>query len=105
MEREWKTIDPGKWTPKQDGELIEGILVQMQPKQAELSARYTLDTENGLMLVWGSTVLDNRMSYVKIGQHVRITFKGATKNKKGQPLKIFKVEIAADTGDIDEEII
>jgi hypothetical protein len=34
------------------------------------------------------------MQYVKIGQKVRITFEGRTKNKKNQQVNLFKVEVA-----------
>jgi len=38
--------------------------------------------------------LDDSMQYVKIGQKIRITFEGKTKNKRNQDVNLFKVEVA-----------
>lgn len=99
VEKQWKAIEPGMWKPEKDGDFITGVLVNKQPREGDLSARYTLDVKrNGkpeMMLVWGSTVLDDRMQLVQLGQEVKITFKGKQKNKRGQDLNIYKVEVAA----------
>ena len=47
-----------------------------------------------MFLIWGSAVIDDRMQYVKIGQKVRVTFEGHTKNKKNQQVNLFKFEVA-----------
>ncbi|MFO8089451.1 MAG: hypothetical protein R6U13_06415 [Desulfatiglandaceae bacterium] len=39
------------------------------------------------------------MQYVKIGQRVRVTFEGHTKNKKNQQVNLFKVEVAKNVPD------
>ncbi|MBC2714937.1 MAG: hypothetical protein HF978_06470 [Desulfobacteraceae bacterium] len=95
---EWKTIEPGVWKPIKPGENIVGVLVNKQPKDENtgMSARYYLENERGTFFAWGSTVLDDRMQYVKVGQKIRITFEGKTKNKRGQDVNLFKVE-ASDT--------
>ena len=58
------------------------------------SARYYIESQDGIFLIWGSAVIDDRMQYVKIGQKVRVTFEGHTKNKKNQQENLFKVEVA-----------
>jgi len=35
------------------------------------------------------------MQYAKIGQKVRITFEGKTKNKRNQAVNLYKVEVSA----------
>ncbi|MFO8090841.1 MAG: hypothetical protein R6U13_13455, partial [Desulfatiglandaceae bacterium] len=57
-------------------------------------ARYYIENQDGMFLVWGSAVIDDRMQYVKIGQKVRVTFERHTKNKKNQQVNLFKVEVA-----------
>ncbi len=47
-----------------------------------------------MFLIWGSAVLDDRMQYAKIGDKIRITFDGKTKNKRNQDVNLFTVEIA-----------
>jgi len=93
---EWKTIEPGVWKPEKESEQITGVLVSKEPKDeiTGLSARYYLETKDGMFFVWGTAVLDDRMKYVKIGQKVRITFGGKTTNKRGQTVNLFKVEVA-----------
>jgi len=92
----WKSIEPGVWKPKQDGDQIIGVLINKEPKEdkAVMSARYYLENEKGTWLVWGSTVLDDRMQYAKPGQKVRITYEGKTKNKRNQDVNLYKVDVA-----------
>jgi hypothetical protein len=47
-----------------------------------------------MFFVWGSTVLDDRMLYVKVNQKIRITFEGKTKNKRGQDVNLFRVDVS-----------
>ncbi|MFC1895645.1 hypothetical protein ACFL0Q_03140 [Thermodesulfobacteriota bacterium] len=91
----WKTIEPGIWKPEQKGEDITGVLVSKAPKDENTgySARYYLDTTKGMYLVWGSAVIDDRMQYVKIGDKIRITFEGKTKNKRNQDVNLFTIEV------------
>ena len=96
---EWKTIEPGVWKPQRQGEQITGILVSKVPEDENtgLSARYYLETPRGMFFVWNTAVLEDRMQYAKIGDKVRITYEGKTKNKRNQDVNLFKVEIARQT--------
>lgn len=92
---EFETIEPNIWKPEKDGDSIEGVLVKKSRiKGTNKSWAYHLETKEGQMMVWGSIILDDRMSYVNEGDIVRITYKGMTKNKRGQDTKLFKVEKA-----------
>jgi hypothetical protein len=93
---EWQAIEPGVWRPENEGDQISGVLVSKEPRAeaSGISARYYIENQDGMFLVWGSAVIDDRMQYVKIGQKVRITFEGRTKNKKNQQVNLFKVEVA-----------
>ena len=92
----WKTIEPGVWKPEKEGDNIIGVLVNKAPKdeQSGLSARYYLENQEGTFFVWGCAVIDDRMQYAKIGQKVRITFEGKTKNKRNQDVNLYKVEVS-----------
>jgi hypothetical protein len=92
----WKTIEPGVWKPEKEGDNIIGVLVNKAPKdeQSGLSARYYLENEEGTFFVWGCAVIDDRMQYAKIGQKVRVTFEGKTKNKRNQDVNLYKVEVS-----------
>ena len=102
----WKSIEPGVWKPEVEGDEITGVLVNKEPKdeKKDLSARYYIENNEGMFLVWGTAVIDNRMLHVGIGQKVKITFKGKAKNKKGQDLNLFEVSVAIDE-DIKEKDI
>ena len=105
MEKQWKAIEPGVWRPTPEKPSIEGVLVNTEPKneQANYSARYYLENQEGMFLVWGCAILDDRMRYVKIGQEVRITFKGQTRNQKGQKVNLYEVEVAESSTSAKED--
>ena len=77
----WKTIEPNVWKPQMQGDCIVGVLVNKVPKDENtgLSAKYQLENEDGMFLIWGGAVLDDRMQYVNIGSKIRITSDGRIK--------------------------
>lgn len=89
----WESIEPGIWKPEKEGDMIEGILVKVDEKSGKYeSPAYHIETANGEhKTVFGSTVLNNRMSYVNPGDRLRIIFKRLEKNSKNQDVKIFEV--------------
>jgi len=97
----YKEIDPMIWKYENDGDNIEGILVGIESEiGVNKSTIYSIETAPGQFTgVWGSTILDQRMSLVKVGSKIRITYKGLSEKKPGKnPAKIFKVEV-----DVEEE--
>ena len=95
----FKEIDPGFWTYEKDGDAIEGILVKKEADVGEnKSMLYSIETSPGeFSSVWGSTVLDQRMTLVAVGSKIRITYKGLGESKAGRNApKIFKVEVDTD---------
>ena len=90
---DYETIEPQTWKPENDGDQVEGRLVRKEENVGVNNSNlYHIDHNGTQTAVWGSTVLDNRLAFVEIGTHIRITYKGTNKNKKGQDVKIFKVE-------------
>ena len=107
----WKTIEPNVWRPKEKGDYIIGALVNKQPKDETtgLSARYQIENQEGMFLIWGSAGMDDRMQYAKIGDKIRITFDGKTKNKRNQDVNLFTVEVATGsegdgTADVEDNV-
>lgn len=95
----FKEIDPGFWTYENDGDVIEGILVKKETDVGENKSNlYSIETSPGqFSSVWGSTVLDQRMSLVVVGSKIRITYKGLGESKAGRNApKIFKVELETE---------
>lgn len=93
---DWKESTGDTWKPKKDGDSVSGLLVGKDEKVGSYeSMLYHIEDSktHTVNKVWGSTILDDRMLPVKIGQEVRITYKGLGEASKGkQALKIFKVE-------------
>ena len=91
----YEEINPSEWKFEKDGDFIEGILVKKQSDVGvNKSMLYSLDTVDGIKNVWGSAILDSRMSLVQLEDKIKITFKGIGEAKGGNNApKIFKVEV------------
>ncbi len=91
----YEEVVPEMWIPKEDEDSVEGFLVNIQKDIGEnKSMLYMIETPDGVKNVWGSAILDSRMSLAKIGDKIRITYKGLGEKKGGHnPPKIFKLEI------------
>ncbi len=91
----YKEVDPADWVYKNDGDFIEGILVRVQENIGPNSTMlYSIETSEEMTNVWGATILDQKMALIKVGEKVKITYKGLAEAKSGkQPAKIFKVEV------------
>ena len=66
---------------------LEGVLTSVQANVGpNASTLYEVEKKGGgNVAVWGSTVLDSRMKNVKIGEELKIVFKGlAQEAKRGQ---------------------
>ena len=95
-EMAYKEVNPDFWTYEKEGDFIEGILIKKQEKVGENeSMLYTIENADGMKNVWGSAILDQRMTLVHVGDQIKITYKGiGEQKKKGKnPPKIFKVEV------------
>jgi len=92
---EWKEIKPNIWKPEQPGDNITGVLISKDSDKGSFNSQsYAISNQNGEFLVWGSTVLDDRMSYIEVGSKIKIEFVGEEANKKGQMVKIYKVFVS-----------
>jgi hypothetical protein len=93
-DKKWKEVESNVWKPENEGDLIEGVLIQKQPRTDDLSPRYTLDTKDGQFMVWGSAIIADKVEPMNVGCELRITFTGTKDLGKGKKLKQFKVEVA-----------
>ena len=87
----FEEIKSEAWKPEQEGDQIRGILIQKQPKEVELGARYTIENKEGVHLVWGSAILDDRMERVNIGNELIIRYEGKKKLEGGRSCNLYKV--------------
>jgi len=91
----YKEINPEMWTYNNDGDFIEGVVLNKESEVGEnKSWLYSIETLEGVKSVWGSAVLDSRMALIKLDSKVKITYKGLGEAKAGRKApKIFKVEV------------
>lgn len=94
---EFEEINPNVWKPEQEGDSVEGVLVTRIIGNENNSNRYYIENAGNRYMLWGSSVLDERMQLVACGQYVKITYNGTKPLEKGKTLKLFKVEVAKDT--------
>jgi len=77
------------------GDSVSGILLKVEDGKYGNKA-YTLATEEGDIVVFGTTILDSKMAHqsIKIGAKVYITYQGEkpNTNPKLSDIKLWKVE-------------
>ena len=89
---EWVSTEPQIWKEEEKGDTIEGKLVGKREKGGKYgNASYLIENDEGVHVVFGTTVLEDRMRAVKTGDMIRIVFKGTEKNKRSENTKIFEV--------------
>jgi len=97
MSDEFVTIEPEVWKQEKEGDMIEGVLIKKDTNIGPNNSRtYHLEKEGRVIMIWGTTVLDDKMALINVGDYVRITYLGKKQGKKQSPTKIFKVEKKKD---------
>lgn len=93
----WEEIkgDGEYWKPTIDGEFVTGVISEMDT-EADYGLAVTLtDPASILIRMPSHKVLQARLSLCKLGDLVRITYKGSQQGTKGHnPTQIYKVERA-----------
>lgn len=80
-----------------DGDEIEGKLVSVGPGKFENSKVYTLEKDDGSAIsIFGSVILDDRMSEIEVGNYIKIVYKGLIKTGSGKNAKLFEVYVKED---------
>lgn len=91
-QEEWTSTDPKPWKPEDEGDSIQGKLLRKREKSGKYDGEaYTIESDDGLYVVFGTTVLEDRMKLVQPGDLVKIVYKGTTKSDKGNDTKLFEV--------------
>jgi len=95
----WKESTGNVWKPTKEGDSVMGLYIQKAEHVGQNDSNiYYIETlpDHENIQIWGTTILDQRMIPVKIGQQVRISYKGLGIKGKGgkQAPHIWKVEYA-----------
>lgn len=74
---------------KKEGDSIEGLYVKKKTNIGENKANlYILKVGEVKRSVWGTTVLDNKMDDVEVGDVITITYEGRDKKKNYHKFKL-----------------
>jgi len=115
MQHKWTEIKPDNetssfdptWDYEKDSTLI-GVLVGIKEDVGKHHSKlYIIEREDkSRVTVWGSTVLDVRMSKVENGEYVKIDYLGDKPTDKGNPYHDFTVAHEPKVKDkiVEEEI-
>ena len=103
---DWQEVggDSGEMWNKEGS--IEGTLVSRQSNVGpNNSMKYNVETKDGVVGVWGSTVLDTKMEQIKDGSVIRITYLGKADSKNGRgQYHDYKVEVKPNEGAPAEDV-
>jgi len=95
MTQDWKENTGNSWKPEKKDEEVVGILVDIEANVGQNgSMMYTVEqtSNHETVNIWGSTVLDSRMKGIKVGEEIRIIFKGLGDKQPGKnPPKLWQV--------------
>lgn len=79
-------------------EPIEGKLVKVESEIGpNKSKMYTFATDKDEIKVWGSTVLDDKLTGVPLNTYVKIEYEGKLKSKKGAEYHSYRVFVDLDS--------
>ena len=88
----WVSTQAKIWKENGAGDAIEGKLIDRRENGGKYgNESYTLENDDGVFIVFGTTVLEDRMKSIAIDDLIRIVFKGIEKNKRDENIKIFEV--------------
>ncbi len=90
-----KLINP--WIPENADDKISGKIIKIEEKVGKNeSMMYTIETEDSVRGVWGSTVLDEKMKFFEVGGYVKIVFLGKKEGTNKESYKDFDVYRGAE---------
>ncbi len=88
---DWNKVESDVWNENEEPE-VSGILIDVQDDVGpNHSKMYKLNRDGKAVSVWGSKVLDDLMLSVKVGQEIKIVFKGLVKPEKGNEYKSYEL--------------
>jgi len=90
--------NPGIHEFKNEDDELTGVLIKIQDEVGpQDSMLYTLEVEGKPVSVWGCAILDQRMIGIKVGDNIKIVYKGLGEARAGQNApKIFQVLVDRD---------
>lgn len=91
----YQKVELGTWKPENENDSVEGVFIRAEQDVGENKSNlYHLEVDQRPLAIWGSTVLDIKMTIVKPGDKIKIVYLGKGKAEKGRNApKLFDVFI------------
>jgi len=92
----FQSVDPEIWKPQSDNAELVGWLMSVTPESGKYKGTaYNLEElgSHKKWVVFGNNVLDDKMSFAKVGQLVKIIYLGKKEGNNGQKYNDYKVFI------------
>jgi len=90
----FKPIEPNVWKFENEGDEVVGTLLRVEEDKGKYKSRiFHIETEDGKQLsVFGSAVLNDKMSYISLGDKIKIVFRGKVQGKEAEynDFEVFK---------------
>jgi len=87
--KEWEPLKGDIWQPTEVGEELAGVVTQIN--KGEYGTQYTIEVSPGESVETPShRILQVMMARVKVGDEVRLVYKGDKNTGKGNPAKIYE---------------
>lgn len=84
------------WKPTERAIVIGKFLKTETNVPPKGGVQYHIEEKNGVIRVWGSTVLNNKMSQIEEGSTVKIEYLGEVYGKTGKTYKNYDVFVLED---------
>ena len=102
---DWESVEPEIWKPVEAGDTVEGILLFRRVRGGKYNKEaYCIEDRGKKLLLFGTTVLEEQMRFVSVGDFVRVVYKGTQKGKKDNDIKLFEVLKRREPTVIEERI-
>lgn len=93
MEKQYKDVTESFWNPEKENDFVEGVLKLIKNEVGQNKSRmYVIKTKNGIVNIWGSKVLDEKMALVNLDDEIKIIYLGEKSGKR--KYHDYKVQIA-----------
>lgn len=94
MEKEYEDVEQEFWNPEKPEDSINGILISIEENIGKFKSKvYNIKQDNGNVIsVWGSTVLDNKMALIEVGEDIKLVYLGKPDGKNYDDYKIQKAK-------------
>lgn len=84
-------IEEAVWNYEKTDDNVIGVLINIKEEVGvNKSKMYVLEYENKCFNVWGTVVLDNLMSHIKVGDLIKIIYKGLGSDGKTKLFDLYK---------------